>query len=150
MKVRSFRSGKRGEEGRGNKNNSGIKYDGWWRRRRRVFPQNEFRPVYFAYSISPTKTRLSVFSRLIGAEEEIFWLLKHIPAGGCLRLSLRPPFRKFASIRRSIRRTRLRMNLSSSVSNVIFCVCMCVSFPLFRRHKDGFIYVALLKYNMLL
>lgn len=40
-----------------------------------AFFLNEFRLVYFAYSISPTKTRLSVFSRpAIGAEEEIFWL----------------------------------------------------------------------------
>lgn len=39
-----------------------------------AFFLNEFRLVYFAYLIPPTKTRLSVFSFLVGAEEEIFWL----------------------------------------------------------------------------
>jgi len=63
-----------------------------------AFFLNEFRPVYFAYSIPPTKTRLSVFSRSVlgrcGGRDIL--APKHIPsAGGCLRLS-RPRSRKFA------------------------------------------------------
>lgn len=64
-----------------------------------AFFLNEFRPVYFAYSIPPTKTRLSVFSRSAlgrcGGRDIL--ALKHIPsAGGCLRRLSRPCLRKFA------------------------------------------------------
>lgn len=64
-----------------------------------AFFLNEFRPVYFAYSIPPTKTRLSVFSRSAlgrcGGKDIL--ALKHIPSvGGCLRRLSRSCLRKFA------------------------------------------------------
>lgn len=152
MRVRSFRSEAR-KEGR-NKNDSGIKYDGRWRWRRRVFPLNEFRPVYFAYSIPPTKTHLSVFSRPVGrcGGRDIFWLwnisrlLEAVYVSRCVRL--------FVSSRDSSE------DPSDSITNesVVIClmwyfICARVSLPLFRIRKRFLsihIYVILLKYNMLL
>lgn len=99
-RVRSFWPGEkkceRRRKGTRNENDFGMKYDGDVGDA--TFFLNEFGPVYFAYSISPTKTRLSVFSRsaLSRCGGRDILALKHIPsAGGCLRLS-HPRPRKFA------------------------------------------------------